>query len=100
MNGVLFEHVDHRDAVAGLLYQNRAEVVEGLGCLEVHAVLNFFEEVGELKVIDVGVEVEPVEILRVEGLRRFEVSLSVNGVIEDYLEVSLNGLHHEGHIGP
>ena len=81
MNGVLFEHVDHRDTVAGLLDQNGAEVVEGLRCLEVHAVLNFLEEVGKLKVIDVGVEVEPVEILRVEGLRRFEVSLPVLSLI-------------------
>lgn len=99
MNGVLFEHVDNRDTVAGLLDQDRAEVVEGLSRLEVHAVLDFLEEVGKLKVVDVGVKVEPVEILRVEGLGRLEVSLSVDGIVEDYLEVSLDGLHHEGHVG-
>ena len=52
-----------------------------------------FKEVGESEVIDVGVELEPPEVSKVEGLSRLEVSFLVDAVIEDYLQVGLDGLH-------
>ena len=99
MDRVFLEHVDHGHSVAGFFDEDGAEVIEGIGGVEIEALFDFLEEVSEVEAVDVGIELEPFEVAGVEGLGRLEVSFAMDAFVEDYFEVSLKGLHKVGNIG-
>ena len=93
------EHIDNRDSITSFLDEDRAEVIEWIWGVEIQALLYFLEQVSEIQTIDVCVELESLEIVRIKGLRWLKVSFVMNTIIEHDFQMSLKGLHQIRDIG-
>jgi hypothetical protein len=93
MNWMLFKHIYDWYSVTCFFDKNRAKVVKWFWCFKVKTILNFFKKVSKVKVVYICIEIEPLEVLRLECLRWLEVTFTMNGIIQDYFKVSLDSLH-------
>jgi hypothetical protein len=92
VDGVLFEDFDHGDVAFVGASKQFAEIAEGLLRLVVQGFVDLLEGFGEVQIVYTGAELEPDEVLVLEGLVGLEWLSGEDVLVQDDVEVGLQGL--------